>query len=258
MTNASWKSFGLLVMLHGKSGKMDIEQDAIAREFDKYDKNYADTVADSVGIPGLKADFFTRVKADYFIDLLNDNLGGSTDKDVLDIGCGVGLYHDYLSKNIAGLQGTDVSQACLNTAKRNNPTIAYTPYDGSRLPYDDNSFDAALTICVMHHVPVSSWESFSSEMLRILKPGGIGAVFEHNPLNPLTMRIVNRCPFDEDAVLLKSSKTESLFNGAGFSDVKSRFILSIPPANRILRNIDRCFSRLPFGAQYYTIGRKPE
>ncbi len=244
-------------MRHGKYGKMDLEQDAIAKEFDKYDKNYADTVADSVGIPGLKADFFTRVKADYFVDLVNEHLGDATKKDALDIGCGVGLYHDYLSKNIGKLHGTDVSEACLKTAKRNNPSIPYTPYDGSALPYADNTFDAALTICVMHHVPTSSWESFSAEMLRVLKPGGIGVVFEHNPLNPLTMRIVNRCPFDADAVLLKSSKTESLFEGAGFEDVKSKFILSIPPANSILRQIDRCFSKLPFGAQYYTIGRKP-
>ena len=60
-------------------------------------------------------------------------------------------------------------------------------------------------------------------------------VFEHNPKNPLTMRVVNRCPFDRDAVLLKSAETVRLFEQAGFEAVERRYILTIPAANRWLR-----------------------
>lgn len=85
----------------------------------------------------------------------------------------------------------------------------------------------------------------------------MAVVFEHNPLNPLTMRTVNNCPFDEDAVLLKSSQLTGLFREAGFEAITPRFILSVPPAGKVLFGLDRAFSHLPFGAQYYVTGRKP-
>ncbi|MDP3898194.1 MAG: class I SAM-dependent methyltransferase, partial [Mesorhizobium sp.] len=107
------------------------------------------------------------------------------------------------------------------------------------------------TICVMHHVPATQWQQFSSEMRRILKPGGLAVVFEHNPFNPLTRRIVTDCVFDRNAVLLRPAKTKELLSGAGFSDVTARHILTIPAANRLLRTVDRAFSLLPVGAQYY-------
>ena len=95
------------------------------------------------------------------------------------------------------------------------------------------------------------------EMFRVLKPSGLGVMFEHNPINPLTMRVVNNCPFDADAVLLKSNVAEDLFEASGFGKPKSRFILSVPPPNRFMRSLDRLFSYLPFGAQYYTYANKP-
>lgn len=70
------------------------------------------------------------------------------------------------------------------------------------------------------------------------------------------MRVVNRYPFDRDAVLLKSNKTESLLTNAGFEQVYSKFIISIPPANKILRRFDLLFSFIGLGAQYYTLGLK--
>lgn len=83
-------------------------------------------------------------------------------------------------------------------------------------------------------------------------------VFEHNPKNPLTMRAVNNCPFDEDAVLLKSETTVDLLKGAGFVDVAWRYILSVPAGNRALRKVDALFSRIPFGAQYYVSAKRGE
>lgn len=219
--------------------------------FDEYDKTYSDTVNSSIAFTGLNVDFFTKVKAGYILDICAEAFGSPAGVRALDVGCGVGNFHALLRPHLASLSGVDVSAASVDQARQRHADVDYKVYDGHRLPYDDNSFDLVFTICVMHHVPPAQWPAFSREMRRVLRPGGIALVFEHNPQNPLTLRAVNNCPFDEDAVLLRSSKTVDLMRDAGFDSVDSRFILSIPAGGPTLRRVDRLFSRLPFGAQYY-------
>lgn len=236
---------------------MDPQQRSVAEEFDAYKTSYRDTVNASLSFTGLDVDFFTRVKADYLRDLLAAHFPDPGGIDLLDVGCGVGNYHRLLQPHVGTLTGVDVSSECVLQAASENPGIRYDSYDGARLPYGDASFDAAFTICVMHHVPPGNWPGFVAEVLRVLRPGGLFAVFEHNPLNPLTMRVVNRCPFDRDAVLLRSGQTSELLKGAGFADVAARFILTVPAANALLRRLDLVLGRLPFGAQYFVTGTKP-
>jgi ubiquinone/menaquinone biosynthesis C-methylase UbiE len=230
---------------------MDPQQAQTAKTFDSYKETYSEAVGASVSFTGLSADFFTRVKADYIGDIVDAHFGRGASLAALDVGCGVGNYHALLKPRFGTLSGVDVSGACVETARQRNADVDYKVYDGGALPYEDATFDVAFTICVLHHVPPTQWKNFAREMRRVLKPGGLGLVFEHNPRNPLTMRAVNTCPFDEDAVLLRNEETERLLQEAGFSRTRSRFILSVPPANVILRRIDRMFSGLPFGGQYY-------
>lgn len=237
---------------------MDPQQRSVAEEFDTYKTSYRDAVNGSLQFTGLDVDFFTRVKADYLLSLLEENFELVSELCVLDIGCGVGNYHRILKHRVGSLTGVDVAAECVAQASSENPDVKYDAYDGSRLPYADGSFDAAFTICVMHHVPTGEWNRFVAEALRVLRPGGVFVVFEHNPLNPLTMRVVNRCPFDRDAVLLKPSRTVDLMREAGFTGIKRRHILTIPAANSFLRAVDQIFGALPLGAQYYVLGRKQE
>ncbi len=236
---------------------MDPQQKAVADEFDSYESNYSDTVDQALAFSGLKADFFTRVKSDYLTDLLSDHFDNPKAIRVLDVGCGVGSYHGRLVGEVGELHGVDVSPMCVKKAAQQHSGVKYKTYNGDSLPYDDASFDAVFTICVMHHVPVPGWDAFVQNMHRVLRPGGLAVVFEHNPNNPLTMRVVNNCPFDADAVLLKAGKTSQLFEGAGFEKVGSRYIISIPPANALLRSIDGLFSWMRLGAQYYVTAQKP-
>ena len=235
---------------------MNNDMQKVAEEFDSYNHSYAGTVNNALDFTGMNLDFFTRVKIEYFEDLLHKELGSDGSLNVLDMGCGVGVYHDLLKSKVHTLHGVDISEKCIETAKKNNPNVFYTAYNGGTLPYADATFNAVVTICVMHHVPLSERDIFLSEVRRVMKPDGIFVIFEHNPLNPLTMKVVNNCPFDADAVLLKSKETHILGSKAGFRTLKSRFILSIPPFNKFLRMVDKIFSLLPFGAQYYTIARK--
>jgi SAM-dependent methyltransferase len=234
---------------------LDPQQKAIAEEFDRYKETYSQTVNAALVVPGLDVDYFTRVKAGHLLDLAEASLGDPAKLSALDIGCGVGNYHEILQPKLRTLSGCDVSAESIAQARKRHPSVTYKSYDGSRLPYADGIFDLAFTICVMHHVPPAAWDNFVSEMRRVLRPGGLALVFEHNPYNPLTMRVVNRCPFDADAVLLKPRETKRLFEKAGFQELRVRSVLNLPSAGRVSRQIDRSLGILPTGAQYFLSAR---
>ena len=224
--------------------------------FDEYRDSYANVVNDSVSFTGLDVDFFTRVKAGYVSDMCNAHFADLTRVRALDIGCGVGNFHGLLKPLFGELNGVDVSRQSIDQAIENHPDVHYQSYDGLRLPFEDESFDLVYTICVMHHVPPEHWPNFVREMKRVLRKGGLVLVFEHNPRNPLPMRAVNSCEFDEDAVLLPGGTIVSLFEDAGFSSINEQFILSLPAASRILRILDGWVSKLGLGAQYYVSASK--
>lgn len=223
-------------------------------QFDAYAKSYADEINSSLAFIGLKVDYFTKVKAGFLLEALAAQFGDPAKVRLLDIGCGVGSSHPLIADKLGGLSGTDVSAASVAQAAATNDGVDYRPYDGHRLPYESGSFDAAMAICVIHHVPPAQWPSFAAEMKRILRPGGLALVFEHNPFNPLTRRAVSNCEFDADAVLLSQRKARALLGGAGLRDVTSRSILTVPSFGPRSRSLDRAFGRLPLGAQYLASG----
>jgi ubiquinone/menaquinone biosynthesis C-methylase UbiE len=229
----------------------------MAELFDEYCKTYKDVVADSIGFSGLKHDYFMQAKADMLERHLcaAGNLEPGRKLRSLDIGCGIGAMHPYVRHLFSSIDGCDISADSVEQARAEHPYATYTAYSGGRLPYDDKSFDFAMTVCVVHHVPPVDWPGFFAEMHRVLKPGGQACVIEHNPLNPATRLAVLRCPFDEDAVLLRSSTTRKLLRNAGFADARSEFFLLLPTAGALARRIEALMSGIPIGAQYACFAR---
>lgn len=223
-------------------------------KFDRYADNYEAEVNRSLGLLEGSADYFMRVKAGYLLDLVSGHFGDSNRVALLDIGCGTGNLHPLIFGSLGSITGADISQGSLERAARRCPANRYVHYDGERLPFADGTFDAVSTVCVMHHVPPAQWPAFCAEMRRVLKPGGLAMVFEHNPWNPLTRRIVSNCEFDDDAVLLGQGQLRALLGGAGFSRVSSRAILSVPSFGKAGRAVDRALGICGLGAQYVARG----
>lgn len=219
--------------------------------FDAYRGNYRDVVQSSIDFSGLPHSFFLRAKAELLRELIAERLG-STKPDMLDAGCGVGAFHPLLRGMVGHLAGIDVSSASIAQARIDNPDADYECFDGNRFPFADKSFDLVTAICVMHHVVPDDWPHFVDEMRRVLRPGGIACVIEHNPFNPLTRLAVARCEFDRDAVLLRAGKTERIMADAGLRNIASRHFLLLPWAGQSVRRIERALGALPLGAQYAT------
>ncbi len=237
-----------------------VNKDQTAEEkqvsFDDYVETYRTEIDDSIGFIGQDVDFFIEIKAELLLKLAKKNFGPIDKIKVLDIGSGVGLVDRFLKSEIKNLYGVDVEDGVVEKAKINNPEVNYQLYDGAKLPFDDNTFDMCFAINVMHHVPPAMWENFASEMQRVLKPGGIAAVFEHNPLNPLTRLAVARCEFDRDAVLLNHGKIKSLFRAARLEVKSDAYIVFFPFKAKFFRGIETAIGWLPLGAQHYVTGKK--
>ncbi len=220
-------------------------------KFDHFSSSYEEEINRSLGVLGGKAEYFTRVKAAYLLELVASHFGATRKANLLDVGCGTGGTHPFISHALGSVTGTDISSDSLERAAQRNPANRYLHYDGKRLPFADASFDVVTAFGVMHHVPPAQWQNFSAEMRRVAKSGGLAVVFEHNPANPWTCRIVSNCDFDDDAVLLRQRELRGLFHDAGFGSVSSRSILSIPSFGKTTRAVDLFLGRLGLGAQYF-------
>jgi SAM-dependent methyltransferase len=231
------------------------QQSVVASTFDEASTGYEQQVNGAMAFSGLEVDHFAHAKADRLKALAQRTLGSLSSLSVLDMGCGVGAFHRHLKSTFYALHGLDVSTASIEVARNGNPQCHYHIYDGKVAPFEDGAFDLVFAACVIHHVPPENWPSFVAEIKRLLRPGGMMVVFEHNPFNPLTRLVVSGCEFDRDAVLLSPRKLRSLAVQAGFSEIVSRSIFTLPPVSPLLIRLDSLFGRLPFGSQHQLIAR---
>jgi SAM-dependent methyltransferase len=226
----------------------------MSTKFDKYEQSYREEVERSIAFAGVGIDVFTEAKAAALLRLIRNRLGDPAEVRALDVGCGPGETDAYLVPELAELCGVDISSGVLDAARKRNPSVSYRDYDGDRLPYDDDSFDVAFAICVIHHVPPDRWQSFTAELVRVVRTGGLAVLVEHNPRNPLTRLAVARCAFDDDAVLLSPGTARQLLRDAGLARVESRYIVFHPFRSLLLRRLDHALGRVPLGAQYLCAG----
>jgi SAM-dependent methyltransferase len=223
----------------------------LSQLFDAYDANYRATVQSSIDFSGLPHDFFMQAKADLLGRVMLERLGDAHAGRLLDIGCGVGTLHPYLAGLFDEIAGVDVSAPCIAEAAQRCPNNSYA-VAAPGAPLAGGGYDMTLAVCTLHHVPPADWQAFVADMVRVTRPGGVVCIIEHNPLNPLTRLAVNRCPFDEDAVLLRSGRSEALLKRAGAKNIGTRFFLLLPTKARLARRIETLLGAIPLGAQYLT------
>lgn len=228
-------------------------------DFNAYRGSYRDLVQDSLALPGTNASAFTRVKADHLVELAGEHLGDPQQVHALDVGCGLGETDRFLKDRLGAVDGVDIAEDLIGEAMRANPWARYRAYAlGEPIPHEDGAFDLTFTICVLHHVPPQERGQFMREMARVTRPGGMVVIFEHNPLNPLTRRTVNRCEFDRDAELLRMREAKRLLTDQRLVPLSSPYIIFLTSTGPRTRRFERLVRRVPAGAQYFAAARKPE
>ena len=225
--------------------------------FDRYADSYREAVEESIAFAGGDAARYVGAKARMLVELAARTLGPPATLDALDVGCGPGETDAFLEGSFGSLSGVDLSGEMAERAASRNPWASYSSYGpGEPLPYEGASFDVSFAICVLHHVPPDERAGFMAEMGRVTRPGGLLAVFEHNPLNPLTRKAVRDCPFDEDAVLVSRGEARRRVAEAGARELESPFIIFFPSEGELRSRVERRLGWLPLGAQYYVAGSR--
>jgi SAM-dependent methyltransferase len=224
--------------------------------FDPYASTYTDTVNAAIRASGEAADFFARLKA----HLVRRALGPSSPRTILDFGCGVGnatraLAKAFPSALVIGCDDSlDSVKAAQQAAESGSGRLNFIVHDGHGLPLEGSSIDVAFASCVFHHIDAPGQATWLRELRRVLRVGAPLFVFEHNPYNPLTLRVVRTCPFDAGVQLLRPPYAAQMIRSAGFRVDRPRYYFFFPHALRRMRPLEAYMDWLPLGGQYFVVG----
>jgi ubiquinone/menaquinone biosynthesis C-methylase UbiE len=225
-----------------------------AAEFDKFAEEYLALHEKNIAVSGEHPDYFARYKIDTVARRWAAEGRGSP-AAVLDFGTGIGASIPWLANSFPNARrvGLDVSEKSLAIAERRFPGQSeLVRYEGTNVPFEPGSFDLVFSACVFHHIEHGEHGRLMADLKRLLKPGGVLAIFEHNPLNPLTRHIVATCPFDENAVLVGAGQLKKSQKAAGFRKVDAQYTAFFPAALKALRPLEPALGWVPVGGQYYT------
>ncbi len=222
--------------------------------FDTYAADYHRLHASNVRISGEGVQYFAEYKVLKIHGVLNRRRKPTRRLRILDFGGGTGNSVPFFRQYFPGssLVLLDPSFESLKLARETHPEgFAPLLFDGMRPPIRDAVFDLVLIACVLHHVPPGNHLHLLQKIRPLLKPGGDIFVFEHNPCNWLTSRVVKRCPFDAEATLIKGRDMLQTMGRAGFSGAELNYCTFFPRLLAGLRGLEDNLRRIPLGAQYY-------
>lgn len=224
--------------------------------FDAWADEYDTALARGLAVSGESKDYFAHGRLALLARHLEQQ--GFRAEAVLDFGCGTGSATPHLFAQLGcrSLLGVDVSARSIELAARTHdrPGARFTTLERFT-PAGD--FDLAHASGVFHHVPPAERLAAARQIWAALRPGGHFALWENSPWNPGTRWVMSRIPFDRDAIPLSVLEARRWLRAAGFELVRYDFHFIFPAALAGLRFLERPLSKLPLGAQYQVLARKP-
>lgn len=225
-------------------------------DFDAYAEDYDAALDRGISVSGEDKDYFARGRLLWTSRRLRAL--GVEARRVLDFGCGTGSAVPHLQAVLhpTDILGVDVSARSLERARKLHGTAGV---DFQVLADFRPSGDHDLAFCngVFHHIPITERAGAIDTVRRSLKPGGSFALWENNPWNPGTKWIMKRIPFDRDAITLTPPETRRMLQDGGFEVLGTDFLFIFPRALAFLRGCEPWVCKLPLGAQYLTLARRP-
>ncbi len=225
-------------------------------EFDAYAAEYDATLAQGISISGEDKNYFAKGRVAWLARCLSDLQ--ERPRTVMDFGCGTGSSIPFLLSELVleSVLGVDQSVESLAIAER--------LYGGARVQFvprveEQTAKHLDLAFCngVFHHIPLIDRSAAINGVYSSLRPDGLFAFWENNPWNPGTRYIMSRIPFDREAITLTPRTALCLLREGGFEIIRTDFLFFFPRCLSWLRFLEPRLTRLPLGAQYLILCRKP-
>ena len=221
--------------------------------FDQYAGHYDDSINQALSLSGENRDYFAKKRIEWLARCISrldhhPNL-------VMDFGCGTGTASNLIFDTIGAKEyvGVDTSPKSLEFASKTRPgrfceLSQYEPHGEVDLVYCNGVF---------HHIPLDQRADALDYLYKSIRPGGLFALWENNPLNPATRYMMSRIPFDRDAITLTSKTAKNLVQSHGFGVLRTDHLFLFPRWLSPFRRFERHLSALPLGAQYQVLCQKP-
>jgi len=132
---------------------------------------------------------------------------------LLDLGCGTGQVPCALAGAVQALQACDLAPGMLDIAavharEQGIRNITFSLQDATGLDFRDASFDAALSLAVLHLLPRP--ETAMAELRRVIRPGGLLFLSAYLAGQSVFSRAGNTL------MSLGGYRDEQMWNAAGF------------------------------------------
>jgi 2-polyprenyl-3-methyl-5-hydroxy-6-metoxy-1,4-benzoquinol methylase len=219
-------------------------------DFDRFAESYESLLENQLGFFEGSRDYFSEYKA----DIIRERTPEPAPR-ILDFGTGIGLTLPFVRNRFPSseIHASDISEASLARVRQHFPDITVIP----DAELGAEQYDLILVITVIHHVAPDLRPALFKRLESMLRPGGRIWIFEHNPYNPVTQRMVATCPFDKDAVLISAGTLSKLILETTSLSVSRRsYTLFFPQALASLRPVEPFLGWLPLGGQYYVVAQR--
>jgi len=224
-------------------------------EFDSFAAHYDEALSAGLSSTGENKQFFAEGRVAHLRASLKQL--GLRPNTVMDFGCGPGTTTGMLRERLDAERaiGVDVSSGLLDVARR-------THHDGavSFFSPDDWATPASIDVVycngVLHHIPPASRPMCLQYIRRVLRPGGIFALWENNPWNPGTRLVMSRIPFDRAAETLSCLEAVRLLRDEGFNPLRTDHAFFFPRPLKLLRPLEAALRRVPLGGQYQVLASR--
>jgi SAM-dependent methyltransferase len=234
----------------------EYDKQLLEKEFDFLADEYAKEHQKNIRISGETPDFFSEYKIRDLKALTKFQC--FLPKTIFDFGSGIGNSIPFFRKYFKDSQliASDVSSRSIEISKTRFPGQKKYLLINKSISITTESQDLIFSACVFHHIQHDQHIYWLKELYRVASLNSMIVIFEHNPLNPLTVYAVNTCPIDINAKLIRSGQLKKKLIDSGWSDIEISYKFFFPSFLRFLRPLENYLSWCCFGGQYLISGRK--
>lgn len=224
-------------------------------EFDKSARDYEALFNPWLKIAGASRGYFAQSRLKWLSYLLHER--EIAPKRVMDFGCGTGMSLSLLA-NIFEAEtviGLDTSQESLAVARESAgswPVQLATP--AQYLPQQD--LDLVFCNGVFHHIPATEQRAAMNYVYRCLRPGGMFAMWENNPWNPIHSFAMKHSEIDKNAIPLSPPESQRLVASEQFRVIRTDYLFFFPGYFSWLHPLEKWLIKVPLGAQYQILALK--